>query len=181
MARAGALLNMASKKGLVIWLTGLPCSGKSTLAIEIERYFRDQQAPVQRLDGDVVRTTISKDLGFSKRDRDLNIERVAYISQMLSDNGVNVVVAFVSPYRQMRSFARSICPEFLEVYVKCPVEECIRRDVKGMYKQAMAGKIEHFTGVSDVYEEPETPEVTVETDVISLDQCLKQIVQLINL
>src|SRR4030042_1487070 len=120
-------------QGMVIWLTGLPCSGKTTLSKEIEKYFRKRKLPVQRLDGDIVRKTINSDLGFSKKDRDTNIKRVAYMAQMLAGNGVNVVVAFVSPYRKMRNFARKICPNFIEVHIKCDIKECIRRDTRGLY------------------------------------------------
>ncbi len=164
------------KKGVTIWLTGLPCSGKTTIALEIERYFKKNNLPVQRLDGDVVRGTLSKDLGFSKEDRDKNIERISYVAQMLVNNGVNVVVAFVSPYRKMRDFARSVCLNFCEVYVKCDVEECMKRDVKGMYKKALSGEIKDFTGVQDPYEEPEHPDVIVDTRKHSLKDCVKQII-----
>lgn len=150
-------------KGVVVWLTGLPCSGKTTLSKELERYFRKNKLPVQRLDGDIVRDTINKDLGFSKVDRDKNIERVTYIAQLLSNNGINVIVAFVSPYRKMRSFARKICSNFIEVYVKCDLKECIKRDVKGMYKRAISGEINNFTGIQDPYEKPINPELILET------------------
>jgi len=102
-------------KGIVIWLTGLPCSGKTTISKKIEEHFKKNRLPIQRLDGDVVRDTINKDLGFSKKDRDKNIERVTYIAQMLSNSGINVIVAFVSPYRKMRNFARKICPNFVTI------------------------------------------------------------------
>lgn len=151
-------------KGLVIWLTGLPCSGKTTISKEIEKYFRKRKLPVQRLDGDIVRKTINSDLGFSKKDRDENIRRITHIARMLSDNGINAIVAFVSPYRKMRNFARKICPNFIEIYIKCDLKECKRRDIKGMYKKALAGKIKDFTGVQDPYEEPKKPEITLETD-----------------
>lgn len=156
--------NRISKKGVVVWLTGLPCSGKTTISKELEEYFRGKNLPVQRLDGDVVRQTVNSDLGFSKKDRDENIRRVTHIANMLSENGVNVIVAFVSPYRKMRNFARKTCPNFVEVFVKCDLEECQRRDVKGMYRKALAGEIQDFTGVQDPYEAPADPELTLETD-----------------
>lgn len=165
---------------MVIWLTGLPCSGKTTISLELERYFHKKCLPIQRLDGDIVRETISKDLGFSKEDRDKNIERISYVAQMLSDNGVNVIVAFVSPYMKMRDFARSVCSNFIEVYVQCDVEECKHRDVKGMYKKALAGEIKDFTGVQDPYEEPKRPEIIVNTQINSLEQCLKKITDYIE-
>lgn len=151
-------------KGRVVWLTGLSCSGKTTISKELIKYFKKNKLPVQWLDGDVVRKTINKDLGFSKKDRDENIERVTHIAQMLAENGVNVVAAFVSPYRKMRNFARKICPNFIEVYVECDIKECIRRDTKGLYKKALAGKIRDFTGIQDPYELPKKPEIIINTE-----------------
>lgn len=164
------------KKGVVIWLTGLPCSGKTTISKELEKYFKEKGLPIQRLDGDVVRETISKDLGFSKKDRDINIERLSYVAQMLSNNGVIVVSAFVSPYRKMRNFTRGLCDNFVEVHLDCSIEECKRRDVKGMYAKALKGEIKDFTGVQDPYEEPENPEITVYTENESLEESFKKIV-----
>jgi len=168
-------------KGLVIWMTGLPCSGKTTLAKELENHFKNRGLPVQNLDGDVVRKTINKDLGFSKKDRDINIERVAYISQMLANNGVNVIVAFVSPYEKMRRLAKSICPNFIQVYVKCDLEECIRRDTKGMYKKALDGKIKDFTGVDDPYEEPKEADIILKTDKYSLEESVGRVIKYLGL
>ncbi len=169
-----------NNKGTVIWLTGLPCSGKTTLSKEIEKYFQDKNLPIQRLDGDVVRTTISNDLGFSKRDRDENIRRVSYIAKMLADNGISVVVAFVSPYEKMRSFAREICPNFVGVYVKCSLEECKRRDVKGMYAKAERGEIEDFTGINDPYEKPSRAEVVIDTEKGNIKNSLKKLKKLLG-
>jgi adenylyl-sulfate kinase len=169
------------KKGIVIWLTGLPCSGKTTISKEIEKYFLGKELPIQRLDGDVVRTTISKDLGFSKTDRDWNIERMSYIAQMLSDNGVNVVCAFVTPYKKMRSFARSLCENFIEVYVKCDIEKCKERDVKGMYAKAMRGEIKDFTGVQDPFEIPKNPEIIVNTEMESIEKSVRKIIDYIKI
>jgi adenylyl-sulfate kinase len=166
-----------SKKGLVIWLTGLPCSGKTSISKEIEKYFKEKNLPIQRLDGDVVRETISNDLGFSKEDRDLNIERISYISQMLSENGVNVVSAFVSPYQKMRDFTRSLCENFTEVYVNCDIDECKRRDLKGMYAKAAKGEIKDFTGVQDPYEIPQNPEIVVNTEEESIEESVKKILE----
>lgn len=163
------------KKGTVIWLTGLPCSGKTTISKEIEKHFKEKGLPIQRLDGDVVRETISKDLGFSKKDRDINIERLSYVAQMLSDNGVNVVSAFVSPYQKMRDFTRGICENFVEIHVNCSLQECQKRDVKGMYAKAAAGEIKDFTGVGDPYEPPKKPEVVVDTEKEELEESVKKI------
>lgn len=168
------------KKGIVIWLTGLPCSGKTSISKEIEKYFKEKGLPIQRLDGDVVRETISKDLGFSKEDRDLNIERLSYVAQMLSENGVNVVSAFVSPYQKMRDFTRNLCENFIEVHVNCGVEECKRRDTKGMYAKAAKGEIKDFTGVQDPYEIPENPEIVVNTEKESLEESVKNILEHLN-
>ena len=169
-----------NKKGIVIWFTGLPCSGKTTLSKEIEKYFQNKNLPIQRLDGDVVRETISNDLGFSKEDRDKNIERMSYIAQMLSNNGVNVVSAFVSPYQEMRDFTRSLCDNFVEVYVKCGIEECKKRDVKGMYVKAQRGEIKDFTGVQDPFEEPKDPEVIVDTQNESIERSVQHVVTYIE-
>lgn len=169
-----------NKKGLVIWLTGLPCSGKTTIAKEIESYFLKKELPIQRLDGDVVRTTISKDLGFSKVDRDQNIERMSYVAQMLSGNGVNVVCAFVTPYEKMRNFARSLCENFVEVYISCGIEKCKERDVKGMYAKAMRGEIDDFTGVQDPFEVPQNPDVIVDTEKKSIKESVRKIIKYIE-
>lgn len=168
---------MNKKKGLVVWFTGLPCSGKTTLSRKTEKYFQDKNLPVQRLDGDLVRKTISSDLSFSKKDRDTNIKRISYVSQMLAQNGVNVVVAFVSPYQKMRDFARSLCDRgnFFEIYVKCSVEKCIKRDLKGMYAKALRGETKDFTGVQDPYEEPKNPDLVIETEKESEEESEKKI------
>ena len=168
------------KKGIVIWFTGLPCSGKTTLSKEIEKYFKDKKLPIQRLDGDVVRKTISNDLGFSKEDRDKNIERLSYVAQMLSNNGVNVVSAFVSPYQEMRDFTRELCENFIEVYVSCNIEECKKRDIKGMYKKALSGEIKDFTGVQDPFEEPQNPEITVNTEKEIIKQSIQKIIRYVE-
>ncbi len=168
------------RNGLVIWFTGLPCSGKTTLSKEIEKYFQNKDLPIQRLDGDVVRTTISSDLGFSKKDRDVNIKRMAYLSQMLAGHGVNVVSAFVSPYQQMRNFTRGLCENFIEVYVDCSIEECKRRDIKGMYQKAERGEIKDFTGVQDPFEKPKNPEITVNTEKEIIDQSVQKIINYIE-
>lgn len=173
-------INMNNKKELVIWFTGLPCSGKTTLSKEIEKYFQEKELPIQRLDGDVVRKTISNDLGFSKKDRDINIKRMAYLAQMLSSHGINVVSAFVSPYQEMRDFARSLQGDFVEVYVKCDIEKCKERDVKGMYAKAEKGEIQDFTGVQDPFEEPHNPEITVDTKNKSIEENVQEIINYIE-
>lgn len=152
------------RRGVTVWLTGLPCSGKSTISTELAQALRASGRAVEVLDGDVVRTNLSQGLGFSREDRDINIRRIGFVAHLLSRNGVIVIVAAVSPYAQTRQQVRELIGDFIEVHVRCPVAECERRDVKGMYAQARAGKIQHFTGVDDPYEPPEQPEVTVHTD-----------------
>ena len=152
------------QKGFTIWFTGLPCSGKTTISELVAQEIRNRGRNVEILDGDVVRTNLSKGLSFSKEDRDTNIRRIGFVCQLLTRNGVANIAAFVSPYREVRDHNRREIGNFIEVYAKCPVEVCVERDVKGMYKKALAGEIKEFTGVSDPYEEPPNPEVTLETD-----------------
>jgi adenylyl-sulfate kinase len=129
----------------------------------IEQELCNRELKVERLDGDIVRQSLTSDLGFSKEDRDKNIERVTFVAKLLTRNGVAVLCSFISPYRERRAKSRQEIGEFIEVYVECPVEECARRDVKGLYAKAFAGEIERFTGVSDPYEEPESPEIVCHT------------------
>ncbi len=150
--------------GFCLWLTGLSGAGKSTLAEILGRELRLLGHRVELLDGDVVRQGLCRDLGFSREDRIRNIERVAFVAKLLVRNGVAVICSFISPYREMREICRREIPNFIEVYVKCPLEECIRRDPKGLYRRALAGEIKGFTGLDDPFEEPETPELVVETD-----------------
>lgn len=163
------------RKGFALWFTGLPCSGKSAIADRLAERLREQGLRVERLDGDIVRQDLTRDLGFSKADRDENIRRVTFVSKLLARNGVAVLTSFISPYREMRDRARREIGEFVEVYTKCSLEECIRRDVKGMYKKAMAGQIKEFTGVSDPYEEPLNPEVLIETDKETLEDSVQRL------
>lgn len=150
--------------GFTVWLTGLPCSGKSTLARELARRFLRRGRKVEVLDGDLVRQSLSYGLGFSREDRDRNIERVAFVANLLARNDVIVIVAVVSPYRAARDAARRSLQRFFEVHVDCPISECERRDVKGMYKRARAGTLRGFTGVDDPYETPLAPELTIATN-----------------
>jgi adenylyl-sulfate kinase len=150
--------------GFTIWFTGLSGSGKSTLSEIIEWRFKEQGLNVEVLDGDIVRTHLSKGLGFSREDRDTNIKRIAFVANLLTRNGVICISAVIAPYREARHWARQQIGDFVEVYVKCPIQICRQRDVKGLYKLVDEGKIKNFTGVDDPYEEPEHPEVVVETD-----------------
>lgn len=152
-------------QGIVLWLTGLSGSGKTTLAYMLEKELQGRRSTVEVLDGDVVRTHLSSELGFTKKDRDTNITRVGYICQLLSRNGVIAIAALISPYRQVRDDVRLKCNgRFVEVYVKCDLQVLQQRDPKGLYRKALAGEIPNFTGISDPYEEPLQPEVIVETD-----------------
>ena len=148
-------------KGFTLWFTGMSGAGKSTISRQLELRLREHGARVEVLDGDVVRTHLSKGLGFSKEDRDENVRRIGFVCELLSRNGVIAIAAAISPYRDVRDEVRARIPNFVEVYVECPVDVLAGRDVKGLYKRALAGEITNFTGVSDPYEPPLSPEVTV--------------------
>jgi adenylyl-sulfate kinase len=150
-------------EGFTLWFTGLSGAGKSTISTLVEQELRRRGLRVELLDGDVVRTNLSKGLGFSKEDRDENVRRIGFVCQLLSRNGVAAIAAFISPYREIRDEIRGKIGRFVEVYVECPIETLIERDVKGLYKKALAGEIANFTGVSDPYEPPLNPEVVVRT------------------
>jgi adenylylsulfate kinase len=158
------------KEGVVIWFTGLSGAGKSTLAEAIAPKLRAQGRKVEILDGDVVRTNLSKGLGFSREDRDTNIARIAFVAHLLARNGVTVITAAISPFRVTRDSARQLIGDFVEVHVAPPLEACIQRDVKGLYKKAIAGEIAQFTGISDPYEEPLSPELKIDTSVVTVDE-----------
>jgi adenylylsulfate kinase len=155
-------MNMKSR-GFTLWFTGLPCSGKSTLAELVAKELVRRSRGVEILDGDVVRTNLTKGLGFSKEDRDENIRRIGFVCALLSKHGAVAISAAISPYRAVRDEVRSKTQNFVEVYVAAPLEVCIQRDVKGMYKKALAGEIKQFTGVSDPYEPPLHAEVVIDT------------------
>jgi adenylyl-sulfate kinase len=150
-------------KGFTVWFTGMSGAGKSTAAHLLEQRLRSMGVRVEVLDGDVVRTHLCKDLGFTKQDRDENIRRIGFVCELLSRNGVIAIVAAISPYRAVRDEVRARIGAFVEVYVECPMDVLVDRDVKGLYKKALAGEIPHFTGISDPYEPPLTPEVTLHT------------------
>lgn len=164
-----------SQKGFTLWFTGLSGAGKSTLSNIVEEELRKRGLRVEVLDGDVVRTNLSKGLGFSKEDRDTNIRRIGFVCHLLSRNGVAAISAAISPYREIRDEVRKMIGDFVEVYVKCPVEICAQRDVKGLYAKAMRGEIPQFTGVSDPYEEPLNAEVVVDSSQESPEQSARKI------
>ena len=150
--------------GFTIWFTGLSGSGKTTISRLVETELQKRGFPVEVLDGDVVRQNLSQGLGFTKADRDTNIQRIAFVSKLLTRNHVVTLVAAISPYREAREAARKEIGNFVEVYVKCPLETCMARDAKGLYKKAIEGTIPYFTGISDPYEEPLEPEIVLQTD-----------------
>ncbi len=162
-------------KGFTLWFTGLSGAGKSTISAIIEKRLRDAGAKVEVLDGDVVRTHLSKGLGFSKEDRDINIRRIGFVCELLSRNGVIAIAAAISPYRSVREEVRARIPNFVEVYVECPLEVLAERDVKGLYRKALAGEIPHFTGVSDPYEPPTNPDVVVNSSCESPEESADKI------
>ncbi len=167
--------NGLNHKGLTLWFTGLSGSGKSTVSAILETRLRSLGAKVEVLDGDVVRTHLSKGLGFSKEDRDINIRRIGFVCHLLSRNGVIAIAAAISPYRETRDWVRSQVEHFIEIYAHCPLEKLVERDVKGLYKKALAGEIKEFTGVSDPYEPPHNPEVTINTHLETPEESANKI------
>jgi adenylyl-sulfate kinase len=166
------------QQGFTIWFTGLSGSGKTTLSDRVVEILEQEHAcNVEVLDGDVVRTNLSKGLGFSKEDRDINIRRIAFVAKLLTRNGAAVITAAISPYRETRDYAREEIENFVEVFADCPLEVCIERDVKGLYKKALAGEIKEFTGVSDPYEEPLNPELVIKTAEVTVDEGAREIVE----
>jgi adenylylsulfate kinase len=168
---------MNDRKGFTVWFTGLPCSGKSSVADRVAEKLKEKGFKVERLDGDIVREHLTHDLGFSKEDRDENISRVTFVAKLLTRNGVAVLASFVSPYRERRDKSRKEIGNFVEVYVKCPLEVCMKRDIKGMYKKAINGEITNFTGINDPYEEPIDPEIIVEADKETIDESANKVLK----
>ncbi|HRQ41045.1 MAG TPA: adenylyl-sulfate kinase [Chloroflexota bacterium] len=155
---------MNEQQGFVVWMTGLSGAGKTTVALEMLRQLDGRNLRLERLDGDVVREGLTRDLGFSAEDRAKNIERVAFVAKLLSRNGVGCICSFISPYQNVRDHVRAETTNFLEVFVDAPLDVVIGRDVKGMYKKAIAGEIPNFTGISDPFEAPENPDIHLRTD-----------------
>lgn len=166
-----------ARHGVTVWLTGLPSAGKTTIAQRLSEQLEARGYPVEVLDGDEIRLRLSKGLGFSKADRDEHIRRVAYVAKLLTRVGATVIVSAISPYRSVREEARAEIRRFVEVYVNCAVEECMRRDVKGLYQKALRGELANFTGVSDPYEPPLNPDVVVNTDRETLQESTGKILK----
>ena len=164
-------------KGFTLWFTGLPSSGKSTLARKVEEILLERGMNVEVLDGDEVRENLSKGLGFSKEDRDANIRRIGFVAKLLSRNDTVAITAAISPYKDVRDEMRRAIGRFVEVYVQCPIDVLKERDVKGLYKKALAGEIKHFTGVDDPYEAPPHPEILVESDRESVEESVAKIIR----
>lgn len=166
------------KKGFTLWFTGLSGAGKSTIADALAPVLRDRGLKVERLDGDIVRKSLTKDLGFSMEDRKLNIERVTFVAKLLTRNGVAVLASFISPSIEVRNESRNEIGNFIEVFVKASLDACIERDVKGLYKKALAGEIKNFTGIHDTapYEQPPTPELVLDTEKLSVEECIEKII-----
>jgi adenylylsulfate kinase len=169
-------------KGFTLWFTGLSGAGKSTIADLVGGELEQNDHLVEYLDGDIVRTHLSKGLGFSKEDRDTNIERIGWVASRLTRHGAAVLVAAISPYEETRRHARRLIEEhgeFVEVYVKASVDECARRDVKGLYEKAFSGELKEFTGVSDPYEEPSDPEIVVDTEAETPQESATRVLEVI--
>lgn len=167
---------MTVNKGITLWFTGLSGAGKTTVAKALEKRLKEMGFKVERLDGDLVRQYLTRDLGYSRSDRNENIRRVSYVAALLTRNEVITLCCFISPYRQGRLEARKLIGSFAEIYVNAPLAVCERRDVKGLYKKARAGEIATFTGISDPYEPPDAPEIEIRTDLLSVDHCVDKVI-----
>ncbi len=166
---------MKKDQGVVIWFTGVPASGKSTIASAVAKQLSSQGLPVENLDADEVRANLSPNLGYTAEARDENTKRLAWMSQMLSKHGVNVIVAAVSPLRSHRDRAREWCPKFVEVFVDCPLEVCQQRDPQGLYARAARGEVNDIVGMHMPYETPDAPEVHCPTHQLSAEECTKAV------
>ncbi len=169
---------LLGQKGVVIWFTGLSGSGKSTIAVELEKRLFENGYLVYVLDGDNIRLGLNKNLGFSSEDRKENIRRISEVAKLFADTGIITITAFISPFRSDRDMARSLLGkgDFIEVFVKCPLHECEKRDVKGLYHKARAGEIKEFTGISSPYEEPLEPEIVLDTQNENLEESVDKVI-----
>ncbi len=165
------------QRGFVLWFTGLSGAGKTAVAKRVEGELKGRGLQVERLDGDIVRQSLTADLGFTKEDRDKNIQRVTFVAKLLSRNGVAVLCSFISPYRATRDWVRREVTNFIEVFVDVSLDEAMRRDVKGLYKKALAGEIRNFTGIDDPYEPPLNPEIYLDTDRETVDESVDKVLR----
>ena len=170
-----------TSEGCCIWLTGLSASGKTTLARLLEQALLSRGCKVEVLDGDVIRTNLCKGLGFSRADRETNLLRIAFVASLLARNGVVVIVAAITPYQSVRTEVRSTIGELVEVFINCPLEICIQRDPKGLYRKALAGEIESFTGITDPFEKPIDQDIEVRTHLESPERCLAQVINWLDM
>jgi adenylylsulfate kinase len=172
------IMNQAKDcSGMTIWFTGLSGAGKTTISQVVERALTSEGYKIEKLDGDIVRQFLTKDLGFSKADRDENLRRISFVANLLTRNGVIVLVSAISPYRDIRAEIRQNIGQFIEVYVNASLETCEKRDVKGLYRKARANEIKNFTGIDDPYEPPLNPEVTCYTDRESVDESAAKVIK----
>jgi len=169
--------NNNKNKGLVLWLTGLPCAGKTTIGQEICKILENKGLLATHLDGDIVRKKINKDLGFSKKDRDKNLAIVSSLAKSLNDQGNIVIASFVTPYRKQREKIRKKIKNYIEIFVNAPLEVCEKRDTKGLYKKARLGEIKNFTGVSHPYESPNNHELELKTDRETINQSVHRVIK----
>lgn len=172
-------VKLLRQKGVTIWLTGLSGSGKSTIAVELEHALIENKHQAYILDGDNIRHGLNKNLGFSPEDRTENIRRIGEVAKLFTDANIITITAFISPYRQDRDNVRKLLKdgEFIEVYIKCPIDVCEQRDTKGLYKKARAGEVKEFTGISAPYEEPLNPELTIDTSTMTVDESTRAVIQ----
>ncbi len=169
------------EEGFTLWFTGLSGAGKSAVADRVGlRLEEEYDHLVERLDGDIVRQHLTADLGFTKEDRNTNIKRVSFLAELLSRNGVSVIASFISPYRERRNKTREQVTNFIEVFVKCPIDVCAERDVKGLYEKARKGEIDNFTGISDPYEEPEDAEIVLETHKEDVEESVQKVIDYLD-
>jgi adenylyl-sulfate kinase len=169
-----------SQTGITVWLTGLSGAGKSTIAGEVARQLGERGRRVEILDGDAVRQNLSAGLGYSKEDRDTNIRRIGFVAELLTRHGVIVFVAAISPYRSVREEVQHRIGSYVEVHVHCPVDVLVERDGKGLYRRALAGELDHFTGVSDPYEEPAAPDLRIDTSQEPVEASVARVMALLE-
>ena len=175
---AGTMSRAEGTRGAapVLWFTGLSGSGKSTIAVRVHQELVRRGVDVEYIDGDALREVFPQ-TGFTRAERDEHLRRTGYMASRLAAHGVTVVASFVSPYRESRDFIRRLCANFAEIYVATPLEECERRDVKGLYARARRGEIRNFTGIDDPYEAPERPELTLDTQALTVEQCVAKVLE----